>query len=585
LSNAFYRRKQQPAWWRWSARALGVLGGSLFLLAGGAFLIAVLPSPAVHARQADSAPQPASQAGQPGKGKGAKGGSSGKEGVDNGTQLDALRKDLEARIDADRKDAAEKMNQEREETKDVLGALIGLTALASLIIGFLTYASVKNTRDDAEKLFDRTREESARLVEDVRKRMTDIVGTFPEFAGLDERIRKQMREVESRMPPEADWNDDQSFRVLDESDKQEILDSEIAISASVSVFALDRVPLLRARLVAIHAALARFYLGRYNTSPAPAEGDYVRAVSYATRVVQANMDAPGGYRLRGAIHLARYEREKKANPASSNQGLLDSAGKDFAIAVASTDPIDAGAFYNLALVQHYKAKTAEAAATCRQLIALKDKVSAMHRKKYLPGIYRNLACFLALLADAAAQNKTQADKLSSESVEAVRRGKEEFEPTAKQDEGLEELKKGILAELQPGNDLNRLAQSFKDEIENVFAPAKPAAANPANASPANANPANANPANASPANANPANANPANANPANANPANANPANANPANANPANASPANANPANASPANASPANANPANANPANANPANANPANANPANIVPNP
>jgi hypothetical protein len=490
LSNALYRRKQQPAWWRWPARALGVLGGSLFLLAGGAFLIAVLPSPAIHARLADSAAQPAPQAGQQDKSRGANGSSSAHAGLDNGAQLDALRKDLESRIDADRKDAAEKINQEREETKDVLGALIGLTALASLIVGFLTYASVKNTRDDAEKLFERTREESARLVEDVRKRMTDIVGTFPEFAGLDERIRKQMREVESRMPPEADWNDDQSFRVLDESDKQEILDSEIAISASVSVFALDRVPLLRARLVAIYAALARFYLGRYNTSHAPAEGDYVRAVSYATRVVQANMEAPGGYRLRGAIHLARYERGKRTNPAVSNQQLLDSAEKDFAIAVASPDLVDAGAFYNLALVQHYKAKTAEAAATCRQLIALKDKVSATHRKKYLPGIYRNLACFLALRADTSAQNKTEADKLSNESVEAVRKGIEEFEPTAKQDDGLKELKAGILAELKPGKDLNRLGQSFQHEIESLFAPAKPAAANLANASPANANPAN-----------------------------------------------------------------------------------------------
>jgi hypothetical protein len=476
LSKPLYRRKQLPAWWRWSAHALSVLGGSLFLLAGAGFLAAVLPSPSIHATPADSATQPVPQGGRQGKSSGANGGSTAIAGLDDRTQLDALRKDLEARINADRKDAADRINQEREETKDVLGALIGLTALASLIVGFLTYASVKNTRDDAEKLFDRTREEAARLLEDVRKRIADIVGTFPEFAGLDERIRKQMREVESRMPPEADWNDDASFRALEESDKQEILDSEIAISASVSVFALDRVPLLRARLVTIYVALARFYLGRYNTSHSPAEGDYVRAVSYATRVVQANMEAPGGYRLRGAIHLARYEREKKANPPVSNQQLLDSAAKDFAIAVASQDPIDAGAFYNLALVQHYRTKTAEAAATCRQLIARKDKVSPIQRKKYLPDIYRNLAGFLALLADASAQNKIEADKLSSESVEAVRDGVKEFEPTMKQDDGFKELKTGVLAELEPGKDLNKLEKSFRDQIEALFAPPQPAAA-------------------------------------------------------------------------------------------------------------
>lgn len=387
------------------------------------------------------------------------------------TRIEGERKDLEARIESDQKAADAKIGEELEGTKVLLGALVGLTALSSLIIGFVTYMSVKYARDEAKD-----------QVELFRKKIEELENKFPEFTGFDTRIRSTLRDVELRLPPEADWNDDESFQALQEEEKQEILDDEIAISASVSVFALDRLPLLRSRLVAIYSAFARFYIARFNATPGSGEGDYVRALSYARRAIERAGDAAGNYRLRGAIYLARYYRGDRATPREDQSLLnqyLEAAQKDLETAAGRTDPVDAGAFYNLALLKHYKGNTAGAAETCQKLIGLRGKISPMHREKYLPDCYVNLACFCAVLA-ARATAPAERQRLSDQAVEAIRAGLDEFGPTQKQDLGLETLKKGIAREQTAGTgDLDKLEQPYRDKIHILLnPPAEPASENP-----------------------------------------------------------------------------------------------------------
>jgi hypothetical protein len=461
---------REQSWTSRSAQILAFLGGGMLLVVGLAFLDAIHPLSLFASTLASQSAPAASGASQNRK-QVAKAGGGADAGDLNESRLDAVRKDLESRIDADRKDAAERINEKLEGDKDLLGALIGLTGIASLIIGFVSFMSVKYARDEAKD-----------QVEIFRKKIEEIERTFPEFGGLDERIRGRLREVELRMPSEADWNDDQSFRALSESEKQGILDDEIAIAASVSVFALDRSPVLRARLVSIYSAFARFYVARHNAAADVSEGDYVRALSYASRAIQLAPEAVGGYRLRGAIYIARYDRGATANPpedAGKLKVFLDLAKADLEVAVVQREPVDAGAFFNLALVHHYKGHTGEAVKTSRRLISLKSKISAMQREKYLPDTYRNLACFLAILAQkAGSQKQAQTAQLSAEAVQAVQEGIKEFEPTIKQDGGLAALKKAIEGELKPGQDLERLEKPFREEIAALIA-ANPAATAPA----------------------------------------------------------------------------------------------------------
>ena len=361
-------------------------------------------------------------------------------------------RDLESRIDAERKEEGEKIDVQLAGAKELLNALLGLTALASLIIGFLTYMSVKYARDEAKD-----------QVEIFRKRLEELEAKFPEFGGLDERIRQKLREVEVLLPTEANWNDVVSFRKLREGQKQQILDNEIAISASISVFGLDRSPAMRTRLVAIYSAFARFYSARYDATSNSSESDYVRAVSYATRAIELSPEAIEGYRLRGAIYLARYDRGSRATPPEekgSLDQLLDLAEADLKFATSRKNPLDAGAFYDLAILQHYRENTTAAVEISRELIQGKDKISAMHRSKYLPDTYRNLACYLSKMAEGAGNN-TEKEKLSKEAVDAVRQGMEEFKPA---DRGRDELKDGIEGELKAGGDLAGLEQTYRDQI-------------------------------------------------------------------------------------------------------------------------
>jgi tetratricopeptide (TPR) repeat protein len=379
-------------------------------------------------------------------------------------QLGADEKNLESQIAARQKQTDDRLAEQMQQSKELLDALVVLTGLGSLLIGFLTYMNVKYAREEAKD-----------QVEIFRKKIEEIEQKFPEFGGLDERVQRLVREVELRMPAESDWNDEKSYGALTESEREAILDNEVTLAASSSVFALERSVRLRISLVSIHCAFARFYLARWKASADPEERDYVRALSHASRAVAINPEGSAAYRIRGVIHLARYERDSNANPppnAEKLKQMLDDAELDLKTAASRDDLVDAGAYFNLALLEHYRGKTEDAANTCRRLLRLRKKISPMHREKYLPDTYRNLACFLAILAHAAATagDPRSAERLSKEAVAVLKDGVEDFQKTARLDRGLDALRKGVEKELSPGGDLNSLQDLCQQQITALFLP-------------------------------------------------------------------------------------------------------------------
>jgi tetratricopeptide (TPR) repeat protein len=379
------------------------------------------------------------------------------------SRVNDAKKELEVTIDADRKNAGDRIDEKMDGAKQLLDRLITLTGVYSVILGFTAFLSVKFARDEARE-----------QVEILDKKIAEIEQSFPEFSRLDERIQRLMRGMELRMSDEADWNDDESYRALSEEQRQEYLNNEATLT-SISAFALDRPPSVRARLVSIYGAFARFYLGRHNTSPDLSEADYVRALSYASRAIDLSPERMSGYRLRGAIYLSRYERLSKIAPpvdGAKLKHLLQSAESDFAEAIGkgTKDEVDAGAYYNQALTRYYEGDIAGAAAASRQLLGLKSRISSAHREKYLPDIYLNLGCFLAMQARSAAEQQRTEDEqhFSAEAVQALKGGIDDFQSTASLDGGLVLLKKGIQKELLEGGDLSHLAPAQKEEVATLI---------------------------------------------------------------------------------------------------------------------
>jgi len=471
--------KQRKTFWTHKVveRGLFLLCAGLLLSIAAITLIAARPwvFGTTDSHPSDSVPKAAKpeSASQPPKQPGS---SAARDAIE--TRFDDAKKDLEERIDADRKNANERIDEKTDGAKELLDKLITLVGVYSVILGITAFFTVKYAREEAKGEIENFRKKIEEIEGGIEKKIEkieeEIERDFPAVSRLDERVQRLMREMELRMPSEADWNDDDSFRALNEEERQEILNNEATIAA-LSVFALDRSPSVRARLVSIYGAFARFYVSRHNTSPDLSEPDYVRALSYASKSIELSPDSMGGFRLRGAIYLSRYERLSKIAPPVDDtrlKHLLQSAESDFAEAISkgTGDQVDAGAYYNQALARFYGGDIAGAVAVSRRLVGLRSKISSLHREKYLPDIYLNLGCFLAILAGrAAGQNQTEAaEQFSTEAVQALTSGIDDFKSTVTLDGGFAQLQKGIRKELLTGGDLSQLGSAHKEKLETLI---------------------------------------------------------------------------------------------------------------------
>lgn len=379
------------------------------------------------------------------------------------SKFNDLRKDLEARIDKDSKDAGDRIDKGMGLAQWVLTVMIALAGVVFPLVGGLAaWFQIKQARDDAKE-----------QVESIRKRFDEIVDeyqkNFPQFTAMDARMHRLLSEMKQRMPSEDDFNNPKLFGDMPEANRQYIADSEFTVAA-ISVFELGRSPSLRAQISSIYRIFVRFYNLRDNTFKSATDSDFVRADSYATRFIDLNRESSEGYRMRGAIYLDRYRLLKDATPPPDKdklEELLKSAELylDEAIdkcAGPTSDEVDAGAFYNRALAHYYREQWEAAVAVSKQLIGLESKVSRSQREQYLPSVYVNLASFLAKRAKLAASENRPADaqKLSTEAVQAITRGVRDFEKTTMQDGGLARLKAELASELSGGQELSQLDNSF-----------------------------------------------------------------------------------------------------------------------------
>jgi tetratricopeptide (TPR) repeat protein len=404
------------------------------------------------------------------------------EGKDMGQSYMSSNEEMEERLEAAEKKTSERINRQLEHSKMLLDGLVTLVGVYSILLGLTALVTVKFSRDDAKEQLKTLRDDAKEQMKTLQDKLHETLQSFPQFKEMDKQMELLLRRIELSIPSQAMWEKEGWSEKLKEEVLQLIRDSEVTIAA-VSVFALNRNVKLKRSLLAIYRNLARYYADRsvvaFKELGPKEESDYVRALGYATQMIELAPESSDGYRQRGAIVLDRYRLLLEAQQRPSRKKLaklLDDAEWDLAEAIhkSTVSRVDAGAYYNMALVKCYRNRLEEAVAMSRQLLAQGAQIQSMDRENYLPDVYRNLGCYLARLASAAKKKQETKieDERSNEAVEAIRIGVDDFLKTRALDTGLEQLEAGIKKELGDKGDFSALKQHYRLQLEALANPKK-----------------------------------------------------------------------------------------------------------------
>ena len=303
-------------------------------------------------------------------------------------------------------------------------------------------------------------------VEEFQKK---IWSELPEMRNLKDGLRDLLLDLERTIPAETNWNAARPYENLDETQRQKILIGEATVGA-LQVFVSSESSVNRETLARFFRALARFYLGRVRIEKQTADAE--RANIYAWKSQDMEPESVDGYRLRGALYLAKYRNLKKdasvpdsAEKSNKLETWLGEA-ESFLGGAMKWDSNDAGAAYNLALLHLYRDQLDRAIDLSRETIGKQDNFSHLHVRKYLPSIYLNLGCFLAKKADLEKERQAQ-EKLREEAVKAVEEGYVYFEKK-KISLGIQALRDGIRREKMDTGDFRNLSAAEHPRLDAVL---------------------------------------------------------------------------------------------------------------------
>jgi hypothetical protein len=445
-------------------------------------------------------------------------GKRGKPASSSCCELDAkaneIRKEMQDRIDAkvtaQQKALQDSLDAQLKQAKEDLAALENLmgkevtlvtiyAVLAALAAGFSLVSARAEAIKKLEELESKTvaaKAEVDKLVKETKgetkdfiKEMRDEVeAKFPFLASIEENIPYILNEIRWIVNPGVRVNADPldgegDDKPLREDERQKVLVAEMTI-AGLSVYSPEKSSAFRSQIVGIYNGLARFYwkeMERRKSDKAASFGDadYRRAEFYATMSRRLAPEQPGVSRLLGSIRAARYELlnrliESGSAPddvsAETQEELLKSAKADFEKAMPKPDAkqIDAGAYYNLALVHYYQNNLSEAIRLSRELLALSGKISSGHRVKYLPDAYLNLAIFLAKqAASLPAENAQGKENLYNQVRETIQAAVTDFRNDVNKNDSLQRITGGVQKELLEKGDLSSAPDDVKEAILGI----------------------------------------------------------------------------------------------------------------------
>lgn len=430
-------------------------------------------------------------------------------------KFDQLRKELEQELKGGITDfqtsRGDLLKQAQANFEAVLAKELILVSLYTVLVGLTTLFSLASARKEArdqmnemkadlqlaktdaeEKIKDseaRAKDEMETFGKTAKDKVLEIQESFPEFRAMKQRVQEILAETKRVIDAQTRWTtgategDEDLGDDLLEADRQRIFLAEMTI-AGLSAFSLERSDSLRSNLVGIYNGFARFYMKQMNRANAAkaadfGDPDYQRALMYASRSTELAPDKPGVARMLGSIKLARFEliqelQSKTKDVPGVNEAtqaaLLAWAENDFERALPKDDAkvVDAGAFYNLALVHYYRNDLEKAVLVSRRLVSeekIREKVSKHHREKYLPDTYLNMAGFLAKQAEDIPEGTPERDKLCEEVLQTIEDAVAEFNRNPKSTAGLDRLVNGVEREL--GGDFSSLEEAFKVKLAKI----------------------------------------------------------------------------------------------------------------------
>ncbi len=393
------------------------------------------------------------------------------EGKNQGQGFQPAKDEMAAQVATAEKESREHIDKELEHSKMLLDGLVAMVGVYTALLGLTALVTVKFSRDDAEKQMQLARDATAKDLERFQKGLEELTLSFPEFKQMGERMRSILHEIELLMPPRENWFQDRWFEDLESESHAQIQASELTVAA-ISIFALERAPRIKPSLESIYYEFALYYTGR-SLSSDQQKGDFARALMYAKRVIDLSPSNSVGYRLQGAVYLERYRglpAPTSAKETAEKDDLLKKAqvALDQALKEGTADSVDAAAYYDRALLAFNQKNVRDAIAVLERLLKQRDKVSGPDADKYLPDVYRNLACGFAMLADQAKQDKPEAQKQSDRAVGTIRVALEDFRAKTDLYRGLAKLIKVLEEELKPGGDLSKLDKWYVDQIREVL---------------------------------------------------------------------------------------------------------------------
>lgn len=384
-------------------------------------------------------------------------------------------------------DAAAHENMERDEY--LLDKLLLLVGVYSTILSFLALATVIVSRTEAKDQLANLKAEAKALSEgiktdiaeirlkaqkDVEKLEEQVRSQFPTVSRFQQRVQDLILELESKYPDDEISTKFQPSTWNTERKQQDAVIDELQ-SVAVSVVVLDTTELLKLYLV-----LARSYLVKFRTGE-QTDDDAARAYVYSDRAVHISSNSAEAFRMRGICALVRYQSSKK-NPANADQTaeLLKSARRDFTES-KKLDPLELGAFVNLAWIMDEDGNRPEAIRLSEEAIAKISEFSRIRQEKYIPDLYVNFACYLAGKYREETDPALQAS-VCKQIEDVCTDARNYLRTKIKSSRANEEFRASITKELAEGGDLRGLPPSTKELLEALTV-SKPLEAPPAQNTP------------------------------------------------------------------------------------------------------
>jgi hypothetical protein len=368
---------------------------------------------------------------------------------------------------ADTVDTIAKITKDVAELKDDMGKRVGRAEKDSVETLDKVRIGAATLRTDLDDRFQKTEVRLKELIEEVRH---DI----PAVQGIGRRLEQLGAQLRSRLPIDADWTEPDTYARLGVDQLEQVLIDEMVIN-SLDIFDIKIDVGNRRTISSLYLSLGQFYFGRASSLRAipqqkpAATQSLARTTIYLTKAVEVDDTNAVAQRARGvaSIYSALWKQEDYGSP-TLDAILLDEASFYIGKSLAA-NPDEPGALFADSWLLRRKNKLDASIERLDHVIAVKEKLTGVYRRKFLYSAYLNRATNRAFRLSA--MTSPPAELIASEAA-LVQSDCEEAFNAATHYQRKERFQLELKREVQPKGDLIALYTTTKtlhDLIDRALA--------------------------------------------------------------------------------------------------------------------